>query len=112
MDNVGVVGAGQMGAGIAQVSAAAGYQVFLADVDLAVAERGKANITKSLALLVDKEKLAAAERDEILERIEPILRISLGGYMALPEGALVTAPGLGDRAGPLGPIALASASLR
>ena len=43
----------------------------------------------------------------LLARIEPLLRESLAGYMALPDGPLVTAPGLGDEAGPLGPIALA-----
>jgi fructokinase len=43
----------------------------------------------------------------LLSRIEPLLRDSIAGYMALPEGPLVTAPGLGDAAGPMGPIALA-----
>jgi fructokinase len=43
----------------------------------------------------------------LLPRVEPMLRDSLAGYMALPEEPIVTAPGLGDDAGPLGPIALA-----
>lgn len=47
----------------------------------------------------------------LLARVEPMLRDSLGEYLALPEGPLVTAPGLGDDAGPLGPIALARAAL-
>ena len=72
MQAVGVIGAGQMGAGIAQVSAAAGYRVLLSDVDQARAEAGKAGIAKSLARLVEKEKLDAQARDQILERIEPI----------------------------------------
>ena len=44
MNMIGVIGAGQMGAGIAQVSAQAGYQVLLSDVDLTRAEAGKAGI--------------------------------------------------------------------
>ena len=44
MRAVGVIGAGQMGAGIAQVSAGAGYHVYLSDLDLAKAEEGKAGI--------------------------------------------------------------------
>ena len=46
---VGVIGAGQMGIGIAQVSAQAGYDVILSDIDLPRAEKGKANIAKLLA---------------------------------------------------------------
>ena len=44
MSSVGVIGAGQMGAGIAQVSAQAGYKVFLADVSQELAEKAKAGI--------------------------------------------------------------------
>ena len=55
---VGVIGAGQMGAGIAQVSAGAGHDVLLSDIDLARAEAGKAGIAKGLARLVAKEKRA------------------------------------------------------
>ena len=43
---IGVLGAGQMGAGIAQVAAQAGYRVLLADVDQARADAGKASIAK------------------------------------------------------------------
>ena len=59
MNSVGIIGAGQMGAGIAQVSAAAGYRVFLADVSLEVAEKAKADIGKRLSRLVEKEKMEA-----------------------------------------------------
>lgn len=72
MQAVGVIGAGQMGAGIAQVSAQAGYRVLLSDVDKAHAEAGKAGIAKQLDKLVAKEKLEAQARDQILERIEPV----------------------------------------
>ena len=72
MKMIGVIGAGQMGAGIAQVSAAAGYDVLLSDIDLAGAEKGKAGIAKQLNRLVDKEKIEAGKRDEILARITPV----------------------------------------
>ena len=63
MQAVGVIGAGQMGAGIAQVSAAAGYRVILSDVSVERAEAGKAGIAKLLARAVEKEKIDAATRD-------------------------------------------------
>ena len=69
---IGVIGAGQMGAGIAQVSAQAGYHVLLADVSRERAEAGKAGIAKALDRLVTKEKITAAARDETLSRIEPV----------------------------------------
>jgi 3-hydroxybutyryl-CoA dehydrogenase len=70
---IGVLGAGQMGAGIAQVAAQAGYQVLLADVDQARADAGKAGIAKQLARLVEKGKLADGERAAIVERITAVV---------------------------------------
>lgn len=70
---IGVIGAGQMGAGIAQVSAQAGYAVLLRDVDLARAQAGKAAIAKRLARAVEKGKLDSAAADEALGRIEPVV---------------------------------------
>ncbi len=72
MKVIGVIGAGQMGSGISQVSAQAGYQVFLSDVDLNRAQAGKDGIAKALAKLVEREKIDATSRDEILARIEPV----------------------------------------
>ncbi len=72
MRSVGVIGAGQMGAGIAQVSAAAGYHVYLSDLDLEKAEAGKAGISKALDRLVAKEKMSRNEADTLLSRIEPV----------------------------------------
>jgi 3-hydroxybutyryl-CoA dehydrogenase len=72
LQTIGVIGAGQMGAGIAQVSAQAGYRVLLSDRELALAEKGKAGIAKGLARLVDKEKITADARDAALALIEPV----------------------------------------
>lgn len=72
IETIGVLGSGQMGGGIAQVAAARGLRVLLADVDRAAAEAGKAKIAKSLGRLVEKNKLTAEERDATLSRIEPV----------------------------------------
>lgn len=69
---VGVIGAGQMGIGIAQVSAQAGYDVILSDIDLPRAEKGKANIAKLLSRGVEKGKMAQADADALLARITPV----------------------------------------
>ena len=66
---IGVVGAGTMGHGIAQVAVASGYEVVLADTAAAALERGAAQVAKGLGRLVDKGKLAAAERDKALARL-------------------------------------------
>jgi len=72
MQKIGVVGAGQMGAGIAQVSAQAGYHVLLSDVSKERAEAGKAGIARQLDRLVTKEKITAEARDATLAGIEPV----------------------------------------
>jgi 3-hydroxybutyryl-CoA dehydrogenase len=65
----GVVGAGTMGNGIAQVAARAGYDVVLCDVKSEFLERGMKNIHSSLARDVEKERLSHDERDQIIGRI-------------------------------------------
>lgn len=69
IDVLGIVGAGQMGAGIAQLAAVAGLQVMLADIDSERAARGKARVAASMSRAVDKARIAARDRDEALERI-------------------------------------------
>ncbi|HEV3408434.1 MAG TPA: 3-hydroxyacyl-CoA dehydrogenase NAD-binding domain-containing protein, partial [Gaiellaceae bacterium] len=64
-----VVGAGQMGAGIAQVVAASGRRVYLHDAFPGAVERGLAAIRKSLAKLAER---GGQPPDEVLERIEPV----------------------------------------
>lgn len=64
-----VAGAGQMGAGIAQTAAAAGYQVQLRDMQTEFVDKGLAVIAKNLARSLEKGKITAADKQEILGRI-------------------------------------------
>ncbi len=66
---VGVIGAGTMGSGIAQVFAQSGFTVTLVDVAAPLLDRARASIDKSLTKFVEKGKLAAAERDAALGRL-------------------------------------------
>ncbi len=108
----GVIGAGQMGRGIAQVAAAAGYAVKLSDVDEATAAAGKAKVGKQLARQVTKGRMSQEDSDALLARITPIadasgfadadivveaatenidlkLRIFKAADAAMPEGAIL-----------------------
>jgi 3-hydroxybutyryl-CoA dehydrogenase len=71
IQRVGVIGAGQMGRGIAQLAASQGFVVTLADMGREIAERGRAMVGMQLDKMVEKNKLAANERAQILARIEP-----------------------------------------
>ena len=72
MTTVAVIGAGQMGSGIAQTAAAHGNAVLLADVDLATAEKARTGIEKALVRLVAKEKIAAQDAEAALLRITAV----------------------------------------
>lgn len=72
MKSIGIIGSGQMGAGIAQASAQAGYHVYLSDMNQEIAEKGKAGIAKQLSRLVDKEKIEQKAAQTTLDRIETI----------------------------------------
>ncbi len=69
VERVGVVGAGLMGSGIAEVSAKAGLDVLVSEVSADAAEAGRARIEKSLDRAVKKGKLDEAERDAVLGRV-------------------------------------------
>ena len=71
LKKIGVVGAGFMGAGIAQVTAAVGLQVVLIDRDQETADKGKAALHKALSDRVMKGRMKGPERDELLARISP-----------------------------------------
>ncbi len=70
IEKVQVVGAGQMGSGIAQVAAQAGLSVHLADVEEEMVEQGLETIKKNLSRSVEKERISQNEMDEALARIE------------------------------------------
>jgi 3-hydroxybutyryl-CoA dehydrogenase len=74
---VGVVGAGTMGNGIAQVFAQAGFTVRLVDVGQPLLDRARTNIDKSLAKLVDKGKITADERQATLQRLTTTTTLDL-----------------------------------
>jgi 3-hydroxybutyryl-CoA dehydrogenase len=84
MKTIGVIGAGQMGAGIVQVAAVSGYRVLVSDIGLPQAEKGKAGIAKRLARAVEKEQISAADSDAALARIDP-----QGDYAAFAEADIL-----------------------
>jgi len=73
---VAVLGAGAMGNGIAHVFARSGYHVILRDVEAGFLDRAMSTITKNLDREIKKEKIAAADKSKILERIHPTVDLS------------------------------------
>ncbi|WP_459192690.1 3-hydroxyacyl-CoA dehydrogenase family protein [Halosimplex sp. J119] len=69
IDTVGVVGAGTMGSGIAQVATREGYEVVLRDVEDHLVERGIETLSNGLDRLVDKEQVTADEAHAMRERV-------------------------------------------
>ncbi|MFB3133821.1 MAG: 3-hydroxyacyl-CoA dehydrogenase NAD-binding domain-containing protein, partial [Rhodothermales bacterium] len=81
---IGVLGAGLMGAGIAEVSADKGLDVLIKDMDLKTAARGKEHVWQSATKKVRKHILSAFERDVLVERITPV-----DGYASFGQVDLV-----------------------
>ena len=92
LKKIGVVGAGFMGAGIAQVSAAAGLQVVLIDRDQETADKGKAALHKALSDRVAKGRMKSAARDQLLSFITPS-----ADYKALADCDLIIEAVFEDR---------------
>src|ERR1700748_487960 len=69
IETVGIIGAGTMGNGIAQVGAAAGLRLTMIDVSAGAVTGGRAAVGSSLDRLVKKEKMTAADREATLSRI-------------------------------------------
>jgi 3-hydroxybutyryl-CoA dehydrogenase len=67
----GVIGAGQMGAGIAQVASASGMNIILHDISTDFVDRGMATIAKNLHRSVDKGKISEDEKNAVIDRITP-----------------------------------------
>jgi len=72
IQKVGVIGAGTMGNGIAQIFARAGYSVVLCDVEQRFLNRGLETIIKNLDREVAKNKISAEEKESALRRIDPV----------------------------------------
>lgn len=72
---IAVIGAGTMGAGVAQVAAAAGHPVLLFDVARGAAQQGINNTARGLERLVERGRMSAQQRDELVSRITPIDKI-------------------------------------
>src|SRR5256885_15673522 len=84
IERVGVLGAGLMGHGIAQVTAQSGYQVVVREVDEATLAKGLGKIEKQLARAVEREKLNQQQAGEIIGRIK-----GTGSYADLSGCGLV-----------------------
>lgn len=84
MRTVGVIGAGQMGSGITQTVAQNGIRVLLSDIDIALAEKARAGIDRSLGKLVARERLTPAEAEATLARIVPV-----ADYAPMAEADLI-----------------------
>ncbi|HET6819544.1 MAG TPA: 3-hydroxyacyl-CoA dehydrogenase NAD-binding domain-containing protein [Candidatus Limnocylindria bacterium] len=93
IDRVFVIGAGLMGHGIAQVSAAAGKQVTLADRTAELADKGRQRIAGNLARQVDKGKLEQSVADEILGRVTGAVGIdAVAGHQLVVEAVFEDEP--------------------
>ncbi|WBY16811.1 3-hydroxyacyl-CoA dehydrogenase NAD-binding domain-containing protein [Erythrobacteraceae bacterium WH01K] len=84
MQTIGVIGAGQMGSGIAQTVAQHGMKVLLADIDLATAEASLKKIDAALGKLVGRGKMEVADAEALLARIEPV-----GDYSPMAEADMI-----------------------
>jgi len=76
IENVTVIGAGNMGHGIAELAALAGYEVHLRDIEEDLVQEGYAEIEGSLEKLAEKGQIGAEERDGALERITPVVDLT------------------------------------
>src|ERR1051326_4651446 len=76
INKIAVLGSGIMGHGIAQVSAMAGYQVSLRDIEMAFLDKAMEKIKWSLGKLVEKQKITTAESENIFSRISPTVDLA------------------------------------
>ncbi len=84
MATIGVIGAGQMGSGIAQTAAQYGYKVLLSDVDAAISAKARDGIGKALTRLISRDKMTPADAEALLGRIVPI-----GDYAPMAEADII-----------------------
>src|SRR4030043_971756 len=72
---IGVVGAGQMGNGIAQVAAYSGLRVVMSDIADTFVQKGLTTISKNLDRMVEKGKIPSQKKDEIMGRIKGTVQV-------------------------------------
>jgi 3-hydroxybutyryl-CoA dehydrogenase len=72
---IGVVGAGQMGNGIAQVAAYSGFRVVMSDIADSFVQKGLATISKNLDRMVEKGKIPSQKKEEIMGRIKGTIQV-------------------------------------
>ena len=84
MKTIAVIGAGQMGSGIAQTVAQNGFTVLLADVDIALSEKARDKIAITLRRLAERGKIAAIDAEETIARIQPV-----DGYAPMAEADMI-----------------------
>jgi 3-hydroxybutyryl-CoA dehydrogenase len=72
---IGVVGAGQMGNGIAQVAAYSGFRVLMSDIADSFVQKGLSTISKNLDRMVEKGKIPSPKRDEVMGRIKGTIQM-------------------------------------
>lgn len=88
IDTIGVIGAGQMGNGIAHVAAFAGYQVVLNDISEAALERARATIEKNLGRQLKKARITQQQADDTLSRLHlSVDQAPLSGAQLIIEAA-------------------------
>ncbi|MGB9629081.1 MAG: 3-hydroxyacyl-CoA dehydrogenase NAD-binding domain-containing protein, partial [Thermodesulfobacteriota bacterium] len=75
MKTIAVVGAGQMGNGIAQVASQSGYHVVMSDIADSFIQKGMTTISKNLDRLVEKGKITSQRKEEIMGRIKGTIQI-------------------------------------
>ncbi len=86
---IGVLGAGTMGAGIAQVAAQSGHEVILVDLNVTQLEKAKSNLDKTLTKLIEKGKIDASEKEAIEGKIRYASEISEFSFCNLIIEAIV-----------------------
>jgi 3-hydroxybutyryl-CoA dehydrogenase len=89
MEKIFVLGAGTMGAGIAQAFAAKGYEVIIRDIKDEFVDRGLAGINKGLSKLVEKGKITAEAKEDLLSRISGTTDLNLAADTDLVVEAAV-----------------------
>jgi 3-hydroxybutyryl-CoA dehydrogenase len=90
---IGVVGAGQMGSGIAEVALTSGFNVLMRDVTMEAVQKGRTRIVTDFDKRVQKGKMTATEKEEILQRLSTTMKLEdLGKCDFIIEAAVENIP--------------------